>query len=335
MHDVHLIYIKYTRLYNLYTMAKTIVDADELKSIGSHLVNLAEKGIKKTEATNQGIIYSEYQFLDKERLVFEYVKENSGIIQEDVVKNIHKYSRVTILNTISTLVKEGIINKEVDEHNSKKYHLFINNQNVLASLKQDLDHFQKSFFNLVRETEIVLKSFVEPKSHRMKGWKLLDALIMPYKVLLNTCFFSDLIYANQTPLDTNTLHKKFSIIFASLSEIQVNLYGMISSISRWYGEDEIQTRLFSNDSTLQSLSPENMNDMLCIFEEYNLSKSAENVLDSVWEISIPILHIVDTMYYKPTPVVIGDWRKFVLKYGYKPRTTQSPYIKEMISSSFI
>ena len=65
MHDVHLIYIKYTRLYNLYTMAKTIVDADELKSIGSHLVNLAEKGIKKTEATNQGIIYSEYQFLTR------------------------------------------------------------------------------------------------------------------------------------------------------------------------------------------------------------------------------------------------------------------------------
>ena len=181
------------------------------------------------------------------------------------------------------------------------------------------------------ETEIVLKSFVEPKSHRRKGWKLLDALIMPYKVLLNTCFFSDLVYANQTPLDTNTLHKKFSIIFASLSAIQIKLYGSISTISRVYGEDEIQTRLFNDNNKLHSLTPENIYDMLCIFEEYNLSKSAENVLDSVWEISIPILHIVDTMYYKPSPEVIDDWRKFVLKYGYKPKTTQSPHIKEMIN----
>ena len=119
-----------------------------------------------------------------------------------------------------------------------------------------------------------------------------------------------------------------------ISAIQIKLYKSISTISRLYGEDEIQTRLFNANNTLQSLTPENMNDMLCIFEEYNLSKSAENGLDSVWEISVPILHIVDTMNYKPTLEVIGDWRKFVLKYGYKPRTTQSPYIKEMISRLF-
>jgi hypothetical protein len=319
-------------------MTYTVVDTKELKSIGSRFVNLAEKaekGMNARDIANQRIIYNEHQLRNKEQLVFEFIKKNPGTIQENVVKNVPEYSRVTILKTISALEKEGIINVKIDEHNSKKYHLFINDQNVFASLTQDLDYFQKSFFNLIKETEIVLKSFSDSRSHRRKGWKLLDALIMPYKVLINTCFFSDLIYANRVTIDTNVLHKKFSIIFTKLSEIQVNLYEIISSISRWYGEDEIQTRLFSNDSTLQSLSPENMNDMLCIFEEYNLSKSAENVLDSMWEISVPILHIVDTMYYKPTLEVIGDWRKFVLKYGYKPRTTQSPYIKEMISSSFI
>jgi hypothetical protein len=317
-------------------MRKTVIDADELKSIGSHLVNLAEKGINKADPlTDQRVAYSEYQFSIKQRLVFEYVKKNPGTIQEDVVKNVHEYSRVTILNTILALEKEGVINKEIDEHNSKKYHLFINNQNILAALAQDLDYFQKSFFNLVKETEIVLKSFSDHRSHRRKGWKLLDALIMPYKILLNTCFFSDLIYVNQDSIDTNTLHKKFSIIFDKLSAIQIKLYESISAISRLYGEDEIQTRLFNTNNTLQSLTPENIYDMLCIFEEYKLSKSGEDVLDSVWEMSIPILHIVDTMYYKPTPDKIGDWRKFVLKYGYKPKTAQSPYIKEMINSFFL
>lgn len=316
-------------------MRKTVIDADELISIGDRLVNLAEKGIDTTDITNQGLIYSEYQFSDKERLVFEYVTKNPGTTQEGIVKNVHKYSRVTILKKISALQKEGIINVEVDEHNSKKYHLFINNQNVLVSLTQDLDYFQKSFFKLVGETEVVLKSFADIKSHRWKGWKLLDALIMPYKVLLNTCFFSDLIFANRTTIDTYTFHRKFSIIFAKLSAIQIKLYESISSISRWYGEDEIQTKLLNGTNKLQSLTPENMNDMLCIFEEYNLSKSAEGVLDSVWEISIPILHIVDIMYYKPNQEVIGDWRKFVSRYGYQPKTAQSPYIKEMTNSFFV
>ena len=59
----------------------------------------------------------------------------------------------TILKTIATLEKERIISVEIDEHNSKKYRLFINNQNVLASLTQDLDYFQESFFNLVRSNK--------------------------------------------------------------------------------------------------------------------------------------------------------------------------------------
>lgn len=314
---------------------RTVIDAEELKSIASRLVNLAEKGINKADPTDQRIAYNEYQFSDKGRLVFEYVKKNPGTIQEDVVKNVHEYSRVTVLNAISMLEKEGIINIKIDEHNNKKYHLFINNQNVLASLIQDLDYFQQSFFNLLKETEIVLTTFSKSKFYRREGSKLLDALIMPYKVLLNTCFLSDLVFANRVTIDKDTFHRKFSVTFDKLSVIQIKIYESISTISRSHGEDEIQTRLFNDNNKLQSLSPENIYDMLCIFEEYNLSKSAENVIDSVWEISIPILHIVDIMYYKFTQEAIGDWRKFVHSYGYKPKTTQSAYIKEMINSFFV
>jgi hypothetical protein len=315
-------------------MKRVVIDANELKTIGSRLISIAEKEIDTTGVTNLGLIYYEYQFSDKERLVFQYIEKNPGTIKEDIVKYVHKYSRVTTLKTISNLEKEGIINVEIDEHNSKKYHLFINNQNVLASLTQDLDYFQESFFNLVKETEIVLKSFSDPRSHRMKGWILLDALIMPYKILLNTCFLSDLIYTNQDPIDTNTLHKKFSIVFDKLSAIQIRLYNSISVISRYYGEGEIRTRLFNSNNKLQSLNPEDMDDMLRIFAKYNLNKTAENLLDSLWEISIPILYLVNPLYYRNTLEAIGDWRKFLTRYDYKPKTTQSPYIKEMIRNYF-
>jgi hypothetical protein len=85
---------------------------------------------------------------------------------------------------------------------------------------------------------------------------------------------------------------------------------------------------------MQSLNPETMDDMLNTFEKYNLNETAETVLDSVWEISIPILHLVDPIYYGYTLEAIGDWRRFLARYDYKPKTTQSPYIKEMIRNYF-
>ena len=56
-----------------------------------------------------------------------------------------------------------------------------------------------------------------------------------------------------------------------------------------------------------------MYNMLDTFEKHNLSKSAEQVLDIVWKMSMPLLHIVINSCYSTfipsEPERVGDWRK--------------------------
>jgi hypothetical protein len=69
-----------------------------------------------------------------------------------------------------------------------------------------------------------------------------------------------------------------------------------------------------------------MYNMLRIFEKHDLSKSAEDVLDIVWKMSIPLLRAIINSNYSvfiPSEVErITDWRKLICPpiYQYIPKT---------------
>lgn len=182
------------------------------------------------------------------------------------------------MKTIADLENEGFIEITKDEHKAKKYHLSINRNNVLVSLIEDLDHFKESFFKLIDEMKGTLKSLNDNYSisNRTQEGDLIDALLMPYKCLINTCIISDLVLRAKGPLDKNTIYKKFAIILAKVPEIQIKLYESISSPSTYYHEAEIYATIF--EGGLQSLTQDNMYNMLDTFEKHNLSISAEQVL---------------------------------------------------------
>lgn len=284
-------------------MTKITVDAHELKTMGSRLINLARNEVHDPKITqNRKTSHSVYQFSNQEKLVFEFVRDNSGTIQENVVNNVKEYSRTTILKAIHNLEKEEFIEIRKDEHRNKKYHLFINKTNELVSLIEDLDHFKESFFNLVNQAKRILKSLniKTSASTRIQEFSLIDALLMPYKFVISTWIISDLILGHKKPIDMNVLNKKFAIFATKIPEIQVELYESITRLSTLYVENEIYGKIF--ESGLQALTCENMYDMLHKFEEHGLSKSAEEVLDIVWKMSLPLLHIViDSDYLALNP----------------------------------
>ena len=145
------------------------------------------------------------------------------------------------------------------------------------------DHFKESFFNLVNQAKGILKSLnvKASASTRIQEFRLIDALLIPYKFLIGTWIISDLILRHKRPIDMNVLSKKFSIISTKIPEIQVELYESITRLSTLYVENEIYGKIF--ESGLQALTCENMYDMLHKFEEHAVSKSAEEVLDIVWK----------------------------------------------------
>jgi hypothetical protein len=316
-------------------MTKIVIDANELKAIGDRLIGLARKeGHDTNVIKNDRIFHNEYQFSNKEKLVFEYIKNNPGTTQENVVKNVKEYSRMPILNAISDLEKNGFIVICKDEHRSKKYHLFINRKNELVSLIEDLDHFKKSYFNLIDETKAIMKSLNDKisVSNRSGEWAIVDALLMPYKFLINTWIMSNLILLHKEPIDKNILNKKFAVISETIPEIQIKLYKSISTLSRFYDEDEINGKMFENG--LQALTQDNIYKMLHTFEEHEISKSAEEVLDIVWKMNIPLLRVIINSSYSvftaAEPKRLTDWRKLICSpiYQYIPKTIQNSYMKE-------
>lgn len=191
---------------------------------------------------------------------------------------------------------------------------------------EDLDCFQELFFNLVNETQEIQRKL--NKNHnipnRIRESDLIEAVLMPFKCLINTCLVSDLVLPNDQSIDLNAMHDKFTIISARIPEIQRKLYGTISTVSNFYGDGEIVGRIF--DSGLQALTAENTERMLNIFEENGLSKCAEQVLDTVWKMSIPLISV------NPPPFIdslddVYDWRNIIKPpvYSYVSKTARYSY----------
>jgi hypothetical protein len=201
-------------------------------------------------------------------------------------------------------------------------------------LIEDLDHFKKSYFNLVDETKAIMKSLNDKisVSNRLREWDLIDALLMPYKFVINTWIMSNLILRHEESIDKNILNKKFAVISTTIPEIQIKLYKSISALSRFYDEDEIHGKMFENG--LQALTQDNIYKMLHTFEQHELSKSAEEVLDIVWKMNIPLLRVIINSNYSvftlAEPNRLTDWRKLICPpiYHYIPKTIQNSYMKE-------
>ena len=316
-------------------MTKIVIDANELKALGNRLISLAGKEVHDAKVIkNDRPVYNEYPLSNKEKLIFNYIKNNPGTTQECVVENVKEYSRMTILNAIADLKRDGFIEWFKDEHRNKKHHLFINRKNELVSLIEYLDHFKKSFFNLLDEAKAIIKSLNDKigVSNRSQEYDLIDALLMPYKFLINTWIMSDLILRHKEPVDKNIVNQKFAVISATIPEIQIKLYKSISTLSRFYGEDEVYGKMFK--SGLQALTPDSIYSMLQTFEKHDLSKSAEEVLDIVWKIGIPLLRVIInstfTVFIPAEPERLTDWRKLICPpfFQYISKTVQGSYIKE-------
>ena len=324
-------------------MGKKIkIDVDHLVNIRKTFDELLGDEIKehiKKEKTS----YKEYSFTRNEKLIYEYVEKHPGIIKKGVIDAFgsgiefegHKVtlSPVTVLKTIEKLENEKIIDVREDENNSQIHHLFINNGNVLVSLIRDLEYFKKSYFNLINEIKAIIKSLNDKTSvsNRLREWDLIDALLMPYKFLINTWIMSDLILRHKESIEKNILTQRFAVISTTIQEIQIKVHKSISTLSRFYDEDEIYGKMFENG--LQALTPDNAYSMLQIFEKHDLSKNAEDVLDIVWKMSIPLLRdIINTNYSVFIPAEVGsitDWRKLICPpiYQYTPKTGQNSYLK--------
>jgi predicted transcriptional regulator len=309
-------------------MSKILVDKNELKRLRDNIDHLLETGKQSFAISTQQPIYESYDLEKREQLIIKYLNKNPGSTKEQVVDGLKKnYSRMPVLNTINKLLENGLIIKEQDKNRKRTFHLFVNYQNIITSLKGELDAFKYFYFELLDQAIPVINNLLKDEGEEIKSlqyWNLLNALIYPYKYLCIMYITSDIFLWHRRPLDNDTLHRKFEIFLKTIKKIHSKLLKIWPDSE---SESIVSPILFSSSF---GFSKSYIEEMLERFEEYGLGDSVEPVLDVLWKISYPILPLVDPSSYNEhfKNGTLKDWRA-VLKNDpeskYKPKTEKIPF----------
>jgi hypothetical protein len=320
----------YSNIYRIYIpilaqyMEKMLIDKTDLIKLKDSLDSLI-KNEKSTisKHTAAQSIYRYHDLSQKEKLIIKHITNNPGQMQEEVIRNLGKYSRVPIINSINKLVKDGLILIEEDEVNSRIHHLYINNQNVLISLIEDFDYFKTVYFDLIQKAKPRVKELFGSRDNELhlKGMEVIVMLMEIYKYLISMYIVSDLFLWRKRPLDNETLLRKVAIVFTNMQEIYRKLHEIVPN--KQFEPDRELLRRILFDVNL-GFNPETIIAMLTIFAEHGLSYTAEPVIDALWKMYYPIRLLLDSPYRLQGEEngVMDDWRT-VISGKYTPKTTQS------------
>lgn len=215
------------------------------------------------------------------------------------------------------------------ENNDKKrtYALYVNYQDIVISLKEDLRAFQHFYSELLDHARPVIMKISADYDNKLHEYcDLIEALIGPYKYLYMMYITSDLLLWKKRPLDNNTLHRKFAIFFETVKKIHLELVKIIPGNK---SEQIVIQLLFG---TSYGFSESHIMRILTTFKEYGLSQDAEAVVDVLWKISYPILPMIYPSRYEKhfKDGTLKDWRNLLQDIPapkYKPTTEMLPIFK--------
>ncbi len=309
-------------------MSKILIDKNRLKAIRDNIDYLLENG-KQNFAIDSCPAMYEYQDLnEREQIIIEHLNKNPGIGKEKLASNLKDHnSRIPILDTTNELIEKGLVIAKQDKMKKRTYHLYVNYQNTISSLKQDLDAFKYFYCELLDYANPIIKDLLSKHQKRenrfLEALDLISALTAPYKYL---CIFhttSDVFLWHKRPLDDDTLHRKFAVFLETTKQIHAKLIKMWPDSEF---ESTVAQLMYNTPFRLDEL---HILRMLETFEEYGLSDWSEAVMDLLWKISYPILPLVDPSFRKYVENgIIGDWRKILEnnpESNYKPKTQQLPF----------
>jgi hypothetical protein len=169
----------------------------------------------------------------------------------------------------------------------------------------------------------------------MYMWRLLEALLMPYKNLIMMYITSDLLLWKERPFDKETLLNKFAVVYGSMKEIHTKLHESITPFftSQFYQDLRIEPLNTSIYNLESGLSREHIISFLNDYRVFRLRAVAEPVLDILWKISYPVLPHIDQLYASVDREKLKDWRNIISEneeFNYIPKTTQAKNLGKLL-----
>ncbi|MGB0026739.1 MAG: hypothetical protein WBP64_07850, partial [Nitrososphaeraceae archaeon] len=274
-------------------MTEKVVDAKELEKVKGFIDDIIMNKSVPSTYNQLTVKIDGANLSENDKIIFNCIRNNPGIIKNDVVKRFENekgsgYSRVTIFSAIKRLEKEYcMIIVKPGKGNNQGHRLFINNENILVSLFEDLDSFRHAYFNLIDKLDSLLKKerldfygFIGLN----ENLKLVNALLTPFKFILTSYIILELFLPSEKTQDKEFLHKKFELIHDTIRDLQTKLHDTIFKKPLFKSNYGIYHDNFLYDhlgflsnvlhSSLWGSNYENIDYMLKTFDRYELKDTA-------------------------------------------------------------
>ena len=156
-------------------MTRIIFELDEIEDLKNRLESVIQRGqkiessdVKKFIKQNQtaiGEVLDEY-----EEKVFEYIRNNPGASNQDVVNALEgSRSRGPVYKIIKNLVEYGLVIERSDDTNARRHQLFENMENLILRVENDIKNFKRSYLKLIKRANLEQQRKQNLKSDNVSG----------------------------------------------------------------------------------------------------------------------------------------------------------------------
>ena len=284
-----------TKNFNVEYLRCLIKEKDEeikkLKKENAELIKLISFNLEKLEFVNK----------DREIEIINFIKNNPGTTKIALLKKLANeynenndkiYGTSSTLNkSINWLVKQNII--RLEKEHKQKHSLYLNDKNILLKNNMDLIDLKDRFFYLM---DFIVKT--KNDTIEFENYILIHIMIDLYLHVINSYVSKILLkWSNEFKNDDTTINKINFMVFFTLFQInlQFNKQFDFSNIisDKTYSFKDLSSPILLkviDDSFL--LKPKMLVEYIQHFKRMNLHKEFLSLIDSIWQISLPLFRFL-------------------------------------------
>jgi len=277
---------------------------------------------------------------NKRSIIIEYIKNNPGCNKQKVVNALDgQLSRVPILNTLKELKEERIIHESKEKQNSRDHNLFVNADNILVSVSQEIDELEKAFFTLFKSIkkkyDAVYSSANSTNTYKgniqddvSKIVNLLWESSSIFYEIVNVYLLRSVILWPKKVQDKDVLKKLYSIVYTKIADISLRLSEMLKLHPALDYNPLIYTNAWRN-----VYATENFAKHVKLFKDSNMEKESEPLLNSIWNVYDECKESAfpESRLYNWDYNFNEGWKKFVEFHMKHPEQTYDNYKEYYLS----
>ncbi|HJT83059.1 MAG TPA: hypothetical protein VJ697_01130 [Nitrososphaeraceae archaeon] len=259
--------------------------------------------------------------------ILKFLSNNPGCTKEALVRGVKNIaSKKTVLKILNELEIDELIILKKDQPNSRRYKLFLRNDNILIVLNKQIQDFNQEFNNFLQNIEAAVPDLIllpdNDKVNRDKNFMVMIIYVqLPLFILkyLMQCLLLKSIMVWPKIIQKNEIINKLNLlVFTGISKI-------ISDYSIFYNNKLSKSNIHQvnyNPTIHDELNKLENNILyfaffLLICKKKGIDKEFENVIDKIWLINSDVqryLHPEASHYNLSYDYGKDDWRKYLKLY---------------------